>query len=124
MNRNTTAAALLALATLSLAACSGGGSGGGGGGGTDTTPVGATVHLGAAAFTPGDVTINHGTAVRWVNDTGFSHTITPDPGQAVTFTAKSVSGQNTTYDVAFATAGTYAYHCQIHAGMTGVVHVN
>jgi plastocyanin len=121
MKKIHASAAALALATL--AACSGGGDGGGGGG-TEPTPVSATVHMAAASFTPGDVTITHGTAVRWVNDTSTPHTITPDPGQPNTFTAKSVSGQGTTYDVTFAAAGNYPYHCSIHAGMTGTVHVN
>ena len=122
MIRTRTVRSLAALSSIALAAaCSSGGSDGGG---VTNPPAGATVHLGSASFSPASITITHGTTVTWTNDTGTAHTITPDAGQAPSWSSHDIAGQGATFQFSFATAGTYAYHCNLHAGMTGVVHVN
>jgi plastocyanin len=118
---NTAALALVGL--FALAACSGGGYGGG----TPTTPQpgSSEIHLGAASFSPGSLSVARGTAVRWINDTSAGHTITPNTaGQAGAWADHGISGQGTTFEFTFNTAGTYDYHCNIHAGMTGKITVN
>jgi plastocyanin len=124
MNRTRTLLRPAALlATLALAACTS--ASGGGGGPTDPPAAGTTVHLTAATFNPSDVTVARGAAVTWQSDTSIPHTITLDPGQAVTgWASHDISGTGATFQFTFINAGNYAYHCNIHAGMTGVVHVN
>jgi plastocyanin len=79
-------------------------------------PVGAET-LGNRAFVPANLNIDTGTTVTWTNSDRESHTSTSDvagwnsgtisPGRQFSFT--------------FQTAGTFAYHCAIHPGMTGTV---
>src|SRR4051812_18631836 len=94
----------LALAALLSAACSGGG-GSDAGGTTPTTPPtpsGNEIHLGAASFSPDNITVSHGTTVHWINDTSTGHTITPNTaGQAGAWPSQSISGQGTTFDFTF-----------------------
>ena len=109
--------AVTALLTA-LAAC-----GGGGGGTTEPTtqpsPAQATVHAtDAMAFTPNSVTVRPGGTVEFEFGS-VAHT--------VVFTAVSgapaeiPSSASTTVERAFASAGTFAYHCTIHPGMSGTV---
>jgi plastocyanin len=97
----------------------GGGGGGGGGGGTVPT-VTTAVNMKSNAFTPAAIKVSPSATVTWTNSDGYDHNVTFDGG---TITG---SGNFATGDKALAmpaTAGTYAYHCTIHAGMTGSVQV-
>jgi plastocyanin len=83
---------------------------------TVTIPMGAEV-LGNRAFTPDNLEIAVGTTVTWMNTDSVAHTSTSNtsgwdsgtisPGRQFSFT--------------YPTAGTFAYHCAIHPGMTGTV---
>lgn len=75
------------------------------------------------AFTPGDLTIEPGTTVRWVNQTSVFHTITPDGHTE--WTEGSVSEMGETFTHTFETEGTFPYYCSPHRslGMTGSVTV-
>ncbi|HEY0035549.1 MAG TPA: plastocyanin/azurin family copper-binding protein [Longimicrobium sp.] len=116
---------------VALAGCSGGG-GGGGGGGTPVTPTPnppatgvVTVRLTPSlAFSPADVTLTTGASVRWVNDAAVPHTITPDDAtQGGAWPSQNVSDAGASFERTFAAAGDYPYHCNLHAGMHGTVHV-
>ena len=75
------------------------------------------------AFTPGDLTIEPGTTVRWVNQTSVFHTITPDGHTE--WAEGSVSQMGETFSHTFETEGTFPYYCSPHLsfGMTGSVTV-
>jgi plastocyanin len=70
-------------------------------------------------FGPGQLDILPGETVEWNNVSERTHTITADDGSfdSGDFTPGS------TFDVSFANAGTFAYHCTKHAGMTGEIDV-
>jgi plastocyanin len=80
------------------------------------------------AFSPAEVSIRVGDAVRWVNDDATYHTVTsadrPDlrvPNGRFD-TVLDATGETFTYT--FATPGTYPYYCQPHAEfMAGTVRV-
>jgi plastocyanin len=70
-------------------------------------------------FSPGATTITAGQSVCWQNNGTFQHTVTSNtglfdtglpPGQIFVFT--------------FPVKGSFAYHCNIHTGMTGTITVN
>lgn len=86
---------------------------------TDTVDVVLTNY----AFTPGDLTIEPGTMVRWVNDTNTFHTITPDGHSE--WNEGSVSSMGEMFTHTFTVEGTFPYYCSPHQslGMTGTVTV-
>lgn len=125
-----------AVATV-LAACGGGGGGsaitggtggtggGGGTGGTGTTCSTGTFCMSGSEFFPITATIVRNSAATWVNNSGTDHTVNFDnPPGAVQATGSGPSGNITTisngqtHSRTFGVAGTYAFHCAIHAGMT------
>jgi len=79
-------------------------------------------------YTPDTIMIAVGTPVRWTNHGAVSHTATADSGA---FNSGALGAPGTdgygnptpgaTYDKTFTTAGTFAYHCAVHAFMHGVV---
>jgi len=124
--------AALAAFSLSLSAC--GGAGYGSSGGTTTGPGTTNTQLGPndvdivrSSFPPGTLTVTAGTTVTWHWDdcanNGYSsvcvtHNVTFDDGSGVA----SASQSSGTFSRAFATAGTYKYHCTIHgAAMSGTI---
>jgi len=108
--------------TLVFAACS-----------SSTGPGGpavsySNVSVADTLYSPDTVTIAAGAGVSWKNNGALTHSVTADTG--ATFNASigpagmdaygyPTAGQ--TYSKVFATAGTYAYHCNFHASMHGVV---
>jgi len=71
------------------------------------------------AFSPMTLTIRAGTRVTFTNRGGATHTFTANGGL---FNSGDVaSGQS--YVFTFMGRGSFAYHCQIHATMTGTVTV-
>jgi len=96
--------------------------------GSSTSPANSCGSSGASAnvnttssnnFSPATTTITHGQSVCWQNSSSVAHTVT-DNGSA--FDINLPVGQ--IYVHTYATAGTYPYHCKVHAGMTGTVNVN
>jgi plastocyanin len=75
-----------------------------------------TVQL-SPGYTPATKTVPAGGAVTWCWNEG-NHSVTftggPDSG---------VRAKDSTYQRAFGTAGTYAYHCSVHSSMQGSVTV-
>ena len=67
------------------------------------------------AFVPATVTIPKGTTVIWTQKDTVSHTIT-----GTGFDSGPLS-QGDTFSQTFNDAGTFNYHCSIHATMTGTI---
>ena len=82
----------------------------------------ANIDLSGTSFTPNAVTIPAGSAVKWTWLSG-THSVTPDaPGPfdgAAAVAAPHVYGP-----IIFPNAGTFTFHCTVHAGMTGTITVN
>ncbi len=120
---------LLAGLVVAAGAC-GGGSTAGGSPGTPTSPTTPTtpsnptattaVTLLGSAFTPQDIQVAPSAVVTFTNNDQTAHN--------VIFTNTSIngvgdwSGGDRTVTMP-ATTGSYAYHCSIHAGMSGSVTV-
>ena len=121
--------AAVGLITITVAACGDGpppsSSASGGGGGA---PIGSVASSGAATttvnevtgqkFNPNSATVKVGQVVEWKNADTIAHNVTFDGHDEV-----SNSNMNAcdTFLVKFTTAGSYAFHCTYHDGMTGTV---
>jgi plastocyanin len=70
------------------------------------------------SFEPATITIPKGTKVVWTNNSDAPHTVTSDTN---VFSSNSTLSEKQTYAMVFNTAGTYAYHCNIHTYMKGIV---
>jgi plastocyanin len=99
-------------------------------GGTATTSFalkrGVQVSAAGTSFSPEGVNITPGSTVRWVNNGGGAHTVTPNAGSPAGGWASASLPANEAFEHTFASAGTYPYHCIPHqgAGMTGNVVVS
>jgi len=80
---------------------------------------GTTVTVADTAFTPAQVTVALGQTVTWSFPQQVNHTTTSDQG----FWNSGSRNGGETFARAFASAGTYAYHCIPHPQMTGKVRV-
>jgi plastocyanin len=120
--RRPALAAILLVATLgALAGACGGGSGGGGSAeGADDkagAPVAAaTIELVSTSFDPATATVKVGGTVRWQWGGGVLHDVAGG-------SFKSPVKSKGTYEHTFTTAGTFAFHCNVHPGMKGAVTV-
>jgi plastocyanin len=103
------------------------GGGGGGGGGGGTCPAG-TFCMGSSTFTPTGRTVTAGSTVTWQNNAGTPHNVTWNDAAG---RSAALAGDGTG-DIAdfegshtrlFNTAGTFGFHCTIHAGMVGTLTV-
>jgi plastocyanin len=116
----------MGVAAIGVAAASCGGSAdavvgtGGGGGTTPTSCTTGTFCLGAATFVPTSATVARNATVTWVNSSGIFHNVVFDnPPAAVAGGDLGNMDANTIASRSFATAGVYAFHCTVHAGMNG-----
>ena len=85
-------------------------------------PAGAaeqTVTIKNMKFSPAELTIAAGDTVTFVNADGAPHTATSDAGSFDT--GRLTTGQSAT--LTFASAGDFAYHCEIHRSMKAIIHV-
>jgi plastocyanin len=94
----------------------------------DARPVHASHHTVARAgsvtvanmaFNPAGVSTSLGGSVTWSFQDSIAHTTTSDQG----FWDSGTKSGGATYSHTFASAGTFAYHCSIHAMMRGTVKV-
>lgn len=76
---------------------------------------------GQYVFVPSDVTVLVGYGVTWSNNSEVPHTVTSDASGGPL--DSPVLGPNGGYRATFDTAGTFAYHCEVHPEMRGNVHV-
>lgn len=81
------------------------------GGGSNST----TINIYNMAF-PSSTTVKKGTVVKWYNQDGYAHTVTSDDGTS--FDSGNLAG-GATFSYTASTAGTFTYHCNIHASMLG-----
>jgi len=110
---------------------------GGGGDSTITPPPpppppqcpAGTFCMTSTTFSPTTRTVTVGSTVTWTNDSGVTHDVVWDDATAKAAAAAGdgsgdmgqfASGSHTR---AFATAGTYKFHCTIHFGMSGTLTV-
>lgn len=111
-----TVAALAVAAALALGACSNNASPGGSqaaaGGGTAVSIV-------DFSFNPATLTVAKGATVTWTNTGSATHTVTADDGS---FDSGNLSG-GSNFSHTFSTAGTFTYHCAIHASMKATITV-
>lgn len=86
------------------------------------TPVtGVTqVRIEDFAFAPANIVVDVGTTVTWTNEDGVRHTVTSDDGDEL---ASPLFGRGETFSHTFDTPGEYAYHCDPHSNMRGLVTV-
>jgi plastocyanin len=73
------------------------------------------VKITATAFSPKNVTINTGDAVKWTNSDTKNHQVIANNGAF----ASPTIGPGKTYTHVFNTAGTYNYHDALHPALTG-----
>ena len=85
--------------------------------------------MASTSFSPTARTVTVGTTVTWQNDTGIIHNVTwndaasraaAGAGDGVGDISDFSTGSHTRK---FTAAGTYAFHCTIHAGMSGTLTV-
>lgn len=88
------------------------------GSGHDASAANASVNISGFAFVPASVTVSVGDTVTWTNSDTAPHTATSDT--AGVFGSPTLN-QGGTFSHTFTTAGTFAYHCNIHPSMTGTV---
>lgn len=81
-----------------------------------------TVSIVDFAFSQSPVRISQGEDVRWHNDGSFTHTSAQD-GPLSLWNTGQVASATTSKSVPLPAAGSYPYHCNIHASMHGVVKV-
>jgi plastocyanin len=126
-------AIVAAGSALMLAACGGGGTAGGGGSGC-TSKGGSTSGTGSQVvkinsdpntvgrYDPSTVTVTKGQTVEWDwVDNSAQHSVTSDDN--TTFDS-CLQGAGSKFVATFNQSGDFAYHCQIHAQMTGHVKVS
>lgn len=78
---------------------------------------GATVSIVDFAFDPAQIDVAAGTTVTWTNNGSAPHTVTADDGSFDS--GELAPGES--FSFTFDTAGTFAYHCEIHPEMTAAV---
>jgi plastocyanin len=89
-------------------------------GGNAAAPSPQLVRAVNFAFQPATLTVPVGTSVRFRNDDGDTHTFTSNAGA---FNSGNV-GTGQSFSFTFSTPGTFAYHCNIHSSMRGVITVS
>ncbi len=74
---------------------------------------------GKGSYDPGNVTVDMGTVVTWINQDSQGHTVTA-PGA---FDSGPVPPNGGRWAWVASTEGTFTYHCLIHPGMNGTITV-
>jgi plastocyanin len=85
-------------------------------GGSDV-PGSTVVLIRGFAFQPGELRVAPGERVTWVNCDEVAHTSTADGGAW----ASPLLSPGDAFTQVFETAGEFAYHCEPHPFMTGLV---
>ena len=102
---------LISLFTITcFYACSKSGNSYGNGGGNNT---GDAISIKNFAFSSSSLSVAKGTTVTWTNNDAVTHTVTADDAS---FDSGNIA-PGATFSHTFTTAGTVAYHCNIHTNM-------
>ena len=75
----------------------------------------------ASTFQPTTLTVAKGTSVTFQNSSGIDHNVVFDNATSGAADIGLISSGSVVRT--FNTAGTFAFHCTIHAGMTGSITV-
>ena len=92
----------------------------GNGSATGSAATADTVAIKNYTFSPNPITVKAGAPITVVNDDNVTHTLSANGGAFNT----GDLGSGRRASVTTASAGTYAYHCEIHTFMTGTVRVS
>jgi len=76
-----------------------------------------TVFINNFVYSPNPVVVKVGQQVNWKNNDNVTHTATRDGMFNNVISAMSAQGA----PVTMSTAGTFTYHCTIHANMNGTI---
>lgn len=82
--------------------------------------VPGSITIANMSFGPSSLSVKVGTTVTWKNNDGYAHTVTSDDGTS--FNSGNIAGGGS-FSYKTITAGTFNYHCSIHAGMTATLTV-
>ncbi|HUP18127.1 MAG TPA: cupredoxin domain-containing protein [Acidimicrobiia bacterium] len=116
-SRTTQVGSLAAVVCLLLAACS---ESAATTGSTTATSQDGVVQVADMAFTPASVSITAGSTVTWTNNDTVPHIVSfGDQGPQ----SSEVIDPGGTFSATFEEAGSFAYLCTLHPGMSGVVEV-
>jgi len=85
-------------------------------------PTSGAVNVKDNFFQPNDLTVQAGSTVTWTWAGVTSHTLTFTSGPPP-LPAESPAQMSGSRAIAFTAVGTYSYHCTIHSGMDGTLHV-
>ncbi len=85
-----------------------------------STGMAVSASIAGFKFDPETLDVTVGTTVTWTNNDSTAHTVTADDGSFQS--GKIDPGASWSYT--FDTAGTFAYHCEYHAGMKATVTVS
>jgi len=107
------AAAITAVVTLAVTNAPGTGAA------THAKSNGTSIVISNFAFSPPTLHVPRGTTVTVANADGVAHTVTADDKQ---FDTGRIDG-GAKGSITLTTPGRYAYHCDIHNYMTGVIEV-
>jgi plastocyanin len=123
--RRLTTSLFIVLTLITVAACSNSGSSAAPTAATSQAPAApagaaSAVEIKDFAFNPATATVSAGSKVTWTNSDTTAHTVTFDDGSG----DSGNLAPGSTFDHAFATAGSFAYHCTIHSQMHGTVTVS
>src|SRR5579863_10282550 len=77
-----------------------------------------TITISKGVYSPSPLTVKVGQSVNWLNSDAFAHTAT-DSGVFDTGSIAPTSAADV--PVVFNTAGTYNFHCTLHANETGSI---
>jgi plastocyanin len=84
---------------------------------TPANPLVTTIKITGMSF-PATTTVAKGTKVSWNNADGTAHTVTSDDNTSFS-SGNLAAGATFVYQAN--TAGTFPYHCNYHANMTGTL---
>jgi YD repeat-containing protein len=116
MKRHWLMPALSAASALLTLAC-----GSDSGGTSNNPPPAGDVLVQNFRFNPTTFSVTAGSTVTWAWDSdGQAHTVTSNDAGSTFNSGQKSSG---TFEHTFATAGTFAYHCEIHPSMVGTITV-
>lgn len=91
-----------------------------------SVPPDANVSIKTFKFRPDTIVVRASVAVIWTNEDEIDHTVTADstsPGAQRVKLDGLLRGKGATYRASFTRPGVYAYHCERHQFMRGVVRV-
>jgi len=84
---------------------------------------GSAITIDNFAFSPASISVKVGTKVTVTNKDSTTHTWTADKGQGLAWDSSNLT-PGKSYSFTFTKPGTYKYHCNVHASMTGTIVVS